>query len=199
MNSWERNVAEQNDLSTRNKTSLLNYFWDVNPLFKKRAEGVTSFLRQITVLGNFSDWEIFVLSKFFHLRNFSKGEIVFSEGEFGLGFYLTFAGRVGINAQIDGKDVEIASLEKGDFFGEMALLEKDGKRNATAATQEDSILLALFQPDLEEITERYPLIAAKFYQTMAIIVADRLKRLSSETHAIKRDLMKLKSQSSNES
>lgn len=191
MNSWEDKVAK-GDMSTRNKTNFLAYFWDVNPLFKKSKEGVGSFLRQISVLGNFSDWEIYTLSKFFHMRSFSKGEAIFSEGEFGLGFYLVFDGNVGINAQINGQDVEIASLEKGDFFGEMALLEKDGKRNATAIAKTDCILLAFFQPDLAEITERHPLIAAKFYQTMGIIIADRLNRLSSESRSMKRELLKLK-------
>lgn len=191
MSSWEDQISK-NNLSTRNKTNFLSYFWDVNPLFKKSKEGVGSFLRQISVLKNFSDWEIFTLSKFFHIRNFAKNEPVFSEGEFGLGFYLIFAGNVAINAQINSQDMEIASLEKGDFFGEMALLEKDGKRNATAIAKDDSIMLALFQPDLSEITERYPLIAAKFYQTMGIIIADRLNRLSTETRSIKRELLKIK-------
>lgn len=198
MNSREDKVAEKQKLSTRSQAGLLSFFWDINPLFKKRKESLSSFLREIPVFKNFSDWEIFIISKFFHLRNFNKDEAVFSEGEYGLGFYLIFSGKVSINAQVEGSNIEVASLNKGDFFGEMALLEKDGKRTATALTKCDSILLALFQPDLEEITERYPLIAAKFYQTMAVIIADRLKRLGTEDRDTKRELMKLKDAIANE-
>ena len=62
---------------------------------------------------------------------FAPGEIIFSEGDVGGEMFILQTGRVEIVKLIGGEDRRLAILEKGDFFGEMSMLE-EMPRNATA-------------------------------------------------------------------
>src|SRR5262245_22000479 len=55
--------------------------------------------------------------------SFASGERVFTEGEVGTTMFIVQSGRVRLFREAGGKAVAIAEMEKGDFFGEMSLLE----------------------------------------------------------------------------
>jgi CRP-like cAMP-binding protein len=55
--------------------------------------------------------------------SFAPGERVFTEGEVGTTMFIVQSGRVRLFRAGGGKAVAIAEMEKGDFFGEMSLLE----------------------------------------------------------------------------
>lgn len=55
-------------------------------------------------------------------RNFSKGQIIFNEGDRPDGVYLVVEGQVEIYKNIDGEERHLASVFKDGVFGEMALI-----------------------------------------------------------------------------
>ena len=59
------------------------------------------------------------------------GEYVFQEGELGTEMFIIQEGQVEICQAVGSQDRPLAMLEKGDFFGEMSILE-DLPRNASA-------------------------------------------------------------------
>ena len=58
----------------------------------------------------------------------------------------------------DGREVILAILGEGDFFGEMALLDGEG-RSANVVALEDAKVLTLQRSDFLDILERFPKIA----------------------------------------
>jgi len=76
------------------------------------------------------------------IQKYSKGHLLFAEGEPGHTMYIIQDGSVKITKIVDNKEIILAVLGKGDIFGEMALLE-DKPRAATAEVYEDSTLLAV--------------------------------------------------------
>lgn len=59
-----------------------------------------------------------------------EGKVIFHENEIGDKMYIIQEGSVRITKQIGGKDHTLAVLNKGDFFGEMAIVSQI-KRTAT--------------------------------------------------------------------
>ena len=75
------------------------------------------------------------------LRTYRKSEIIFEEGSSGSEMYLIHSGKVLLSIRQDkAKQVTLAVLNPGDFFGEMALVD-DYQRSATASALEDNTQL----------------------------------------------------------
>ncbi len=85
-------------------------------------------------------------------------QIVFHENEEGDQMFIIQEGKVQISRQIAGKETPIAVLEKGEFFGEMAIVNRI-KRTASATTLAPTTLLAFDRLGLEQMVEKNPKIA----------------------------------------
>jgi len=71
------------------------------------------------------------------------GEVIFREGEFGHSAYIIDTGRVSISRMsAAGSELALAVLERGDLFGEIALID-EGQRSATAVALTDVELMTL--------------------------------------------------------
>ena len=58
------------------------------------------------------------------LTHFDNGQVLFHEGDDGDDMYIIQSGRVAIKKKVKDGETTLAVLEKGDFFGEMAILER---------------------------------------------------------------------------
>jgi uncharacterized membrane protein len=96
---------------------------------------------------------------------------LFHHGDQGDSMYLIENGRVRISVQdTSGQDVTLAELARGDFFGEMALI--DGKRRSADATViEDARLAVLSREDFLAFVRRNPDVALE----MLSAVSNRLR------------------------
>jgi CRP-like cAMP-binding protein len=74
-------------------------------------------------------------------RSVSPGEVVFSEGDSGDQMFIIQEGRVKISKNIGGREHVLSTLGKGDFFGEMAIVN-NVSRTATVTALTNVHLLA---------------------------------------------------------
>jgi CRP/FNR family transcriptional regulator, cyclic AMP receptor protein len=90
------------------------------------------------------------------------GEVFTAEGEPGREFFVIVEGR----ARVTLRDEELATLGRGDFFGEMALL--DGQpRAATVTTETPAILYVIGASDFGSLLEEVPGMARKLLRGLA--------------------------------
>lgn len=78
--------------------------------------------------------------------HFETGDVVFHEGDMGDYLYIIIKGSVDVLKNKDGKQEKVATLQQGEFFGEMALLNERG-RTATIVAAVPLDLLALRKTD----------------------------------------------------
>jgi len=91
---------------------------------------------------------------------YRPNEIIFSEGQQGKEMYVVESGRVKIFLTTQTCELTLSIMKKGDFFGEMALLE-DLPRSASAAAVENSHLIAIGKTDFKYLIKEHPEIAMK--------------------------------------
>lgn len=103
---------------------------------------------------------------------------VFLQGEVGHELFLLLSGAIRIVAEgAEGREITLALLTDGNFFGDMALL--DGHpRSASAIALEDCEILVLRQSDLFEVLERSP---ASVRRLLAFL-SERLRRANERIH-----------------
>jgi ATP-binding cassette subfamily B protein len=90
----------------------------------------------------------------------SIGTTVIRQGEVGDKFYLVARGRVRVTVQtLEGVERNIAVLQDGDSFGELALLE-DAPRNATVVTEAPTTFLVLKRAAFKRLLANHPAVRA---------------------------------------
>jgi CRP-like cAMP-binding protein len=86
---------------------------------------------------------------------FKKGETIIEEGDSGDSVYTIKSGKAIVTTHVLGKKIDLATLQKGDLFGEVAFLT-GRPRTATVTALEDMEVLEFTRPLLEELIEKRP-------------------------------------------
>ena len=139
---------------------------------EQKQEETLTVLRRLPIFKDLSRREVASIERILHRRNYAPGEDIFTQGVPGAGMYIILSGEVSIIIEPGNK--EIALLNEGEFFGEMALLD-ESPRSATARAKSQCIVLGFFQSDLFGLLERSPKLGSKIILRLARIVGERLK------------------------
>ncbi len=157
-------------------------------LKSKEEESITAVLKKIPLFQDLTRKELRQLERILHQRTYRANEVIFNEGEPGVGMYIIESGEVRITIGEDRK--VLAILSKGDFFGEMALL-LEAPRTASAIASKPSKLYGFFQPDLFSILETYPRTGNKILLRLSQMIAERLRRSNIENRELRNKLNNL--------
>ena len=157
---------------------------------RKRAEGKRE-VAQITVKSEdkvdlfkergLSAGEMKLLATFSSEERIRDGSMVFREGEQGDKLYIVLDGRVRISKFIPGVGEEaLAVLDRGDFFGEMALID-DKVRSADAKAHDgDATVLSIDRATLNEILSMDPHASLQFLNLLCRMISRRLREINEK-------------------
>lgn len=99
-------------------------------------------------------------------RSYAKSTVLFREGDRGEEMYVLQSGQVQISMKVRGVEKVLSTLQPGEFFGEMAIL--NGKpRSATAVVSEDAKLLVIDSKTFEAMIRGNSEIALRMIKKLA--------------------------------
>jgi CRP/FNR family transcriptional regulator, cyclic AMP receptor protein len=116
-----------------------------------------------------------VLGKLYH-----DGETIVRQGELGDCMYVVQSGQVEVFQEKENTEVRLAVLNEGDFFGEMAIFEREVRSATVRAIGEVRVLTVEKKNFLRRIQED-PSLAYHIVQTMS----HRIRELNVELVRIK--------------
>lgn len=158
---------------------------------RKRAVDQKREIQQITVKSEdkvdlfrergLSAAEMKLLATFSSEERFREGSMIFREGERGEKLYIVLDGRVRISKFIPGVGEEaLAVLDRGDFFGEMALID-DKPRSADGKAHEgDATVLSIDRATLNEILSMDPHASLQFLNLLCRMISRRLREINEK-------------------
>ncbi len=111
---------------------------------------------------------------------YEPGQVIIRQGEFGDCMYVIQAGRVEVFQQADGQEIHLASLEQGDFFGEMAIFDR-AVRSATVRAQDEVRVLTIDKKTFLSRIHEDPSLAFRIVQQMS----GRIRELNAELIRLK--------------
>lgn len=152
---------------------------------KKETESslIKEALKNNILFKDLNSRQISIIEKIVHIRKYSAGEYVFRQDKPGAGLFIIVKGKVLIQKEtvnIEANEKEslensiIATLNENDFFGEIALVEPNSYRSASAKTINSSLLVGFFKPDLLDIMNTHPAIGVKILYRMSQVLSKRL-------------------------
>lgn len=104
-------------------------------------------------------------------ESYFRKDTIFNKNESGDHLYLIVNGKIGISKESDF-DKLITTMEKGECFGEMNLL--DGlPRSASAYVVEDATLLSLNRAQLHQLMNTYPEISIGMLKSLSLRLRDK--------------------------
>lgn len=99
-------------------------------------------------------------------KDYEDGEVIFSEGDDGREMYVVVTGEVTVSKQGKKGEILLATLTRGDFVGEMSLLESL-PRSATARARGPTRLLAIQPGGFLLKIRRDPTFAFEMMQSLS--------------------------------
>lgn len=111
-------------------------------------------------------------------KEFRAGEVLFREGESGEEMFVIQSGLVRISKRVGHEDRPLATLGRGDFLGEMAILNEK-PRTATATVIEDAKCLVIGARTLETMISKNSEIALRLIKKLShrLDAADELVQI----------------------
>lgn len=103
---------------------------------------------------------------------FSEGDEIFHEGDPGDAAYLVETGMVGIFKTVEGEEIRLATMNDGELFGEMAIID-GSERMAHAVALEDTVIIVIPRTGLEAMLEKQPPLVKTLFQ----ILVDNLRNV----------------------
>jgi len=174
---------------------MINYLWE--NLFKRREDQVIKVLSDNILFKDLSSSELQIMTDFLHIRHYRPAELIFRQNEIGVGMYIILKGKVDIHTESniidDGHGGDfITRLEDGDFLGELSLIEENGRRTASARAMNECSLLGFFQPDLKNLLQSQPDIAAKILLKLSKVLGRRLSETATKITELKKQIDHIK-------
>jgi len=145
------------------------------------GEETAALLARTEVFGELSQRELDEVAQVAVPRSWTRGEMIFREGDAGDTCYLIKSGAVILTREHqDGRMIALAELRAGGMFGELAMFRGE-TRSATAEALEDTAAVALLAPDLQRLIRHNPEIASKLLAALAERVRRTTERLLQQS------------------
>lgn len=122
--------------------------------------------------------EVAELESGMSFKAYGNGEEVFHEGEEEDTMYIIKGGKALVTIEADGRNLAVACLSEGEYFGEMSLLKKR-PRSATVSALGDLVVMEIGRATVKDWTGRHPEILKSLVEIYNYRVRDLQKKLST--------------------
>jgi CRP-like cAMP-binding protein len=126
----------------------------------------------VDVLGGMAMDEQRVLAHVAKRRRLRAGAFVYTQGDPARHFYIVESGRVRVFYQTpSGREPTVIYRGRGHLFG-ISHLAESGRRVTSAQALEASVIWAIANEDLDEVTQRLPTLASGIIKSLALRLRD---------------------------
>lgn len=111
-------------------------------------------------------------------KEYKEGEVIFHQGDVGNTMFVIQDGEVEAVAEFNGEEYRLRSMGPNEFFGEMALFEKE-VRTATIRAIRPTRVLTIDKKNFLGGIHEDPSLAFRIVETMSHRIRDLTDRLAS--------------------
>jgi CRP-like cAMP-binding protein len=113
-------------------------------------------------------------------RTFQRGEEIIQQGDSPENIFIIRRGQAAVELARTNSKATVALLGPDDICGDIAFLEKGRATAAVVAKDQEVEVDEINARELREVFEAFPGLASRFYMSLALILAQRLRDTSKE-------------------
>lgn len=141
-----------------------------------------STLKRLSIFTDLDKKEIDHLIEVSDEKEYSTDDVIVREGERGNSLFIIGFGTVNVVLPWRGeKTLHLTTLNKGEYFGEVALFEKPARRSATIVAAERCIVLEIDGAEFISLTKTHPEIVMEVIEN----VTSRLRDMGQQVIKVK--------------
>lgn len=193
---WLEDYAKYNDTDALIRQRIwyafrragLNFAYPTRTLFVERPNhaaqrdrdggAIAERLSAVDIFAPLSAEETGMLAHAAVRHVFAPGEMVIRAGEPGSSMFVVHNGRVRVQVNDNGRPRTVATLNEGDFFGEMALFTGE-PRTANVVALEETEVLEIGHAAMKRVFDTNP----DLVESLSFIIAERRQGLASAADA----------------
>lgn len=188
---WLEDYAKYNDTDALVRQRIwyafrragLNFAYPTRTLHIERASlrerdgggAIVERLSAVDIFAPLSAEETSILADAAVRRVFAPGELVIRAGDPGSSMFVVHNGRVRVQVNENGRSRTVATLNEGDFFGEMALFTGE-PRTANVIALEETEVLEIGHAAMKRVFDTNP----NLVESLSFIMAERRVGLASQ-------------------
>jgi serine/threonine protein phosphatase PrpC len=158
-----------------NITAILLDVVETEPQSAELTQRKISTLKSVPLFKFLSFDELLRVISLIEEKRFQEGDIVFEEKTEGDALYVLLQGAVDVSKQ----NTVIATLEEGDHFGELSLIDRF-PRSATVTATRDCLCLVMSRTRFYDIIREYSALSVKLLWCLARVCSVRLRETTDE-------------------
>lgn len=145
----------------------------ITPLISSdRLKIIERLKKNYVFFADFSATELHELFQLAGREKFAKGEYLIREGTSGTKMFLITSGSVSIVNEVDGKEIEVETLDEGRCVGEMSIIDRL-PRSASVIAREPTQAISINETVLRLSN---PKLCLKLYRNLATMVSEKLRQ-----------------------
>jgi CRP/FNR family cyclic AMP-dependent transcriptional regulator len=138
-------------------------------------------LRRVPLLAGLPDGELGELASHFRERAYDRGAPVVSRGSSGTGFFIIAEGK----ATVDVRGRTAAHLSRGDFFGDVSLID-GGRRSADITAETNMRCWGISKSEFRTFVKQHPEVAWSLLEVLVARLRAAESAAPSRTHRPRR-------------
>lgn len=140
---------------------------------------LNTHLKNVPLFSSLNVRQLDILYKTGLIRRYPKGSIIVQQNASGDTFYIVISGRAKVTLlNVDGKEIVLAVLKEGDFFGELSLLDNE-PRSASVIIMEDATVFSLTRTQFYQLITAHPDMLRKVLKEMCARLRDADEKIGS--------------------
>ena len=131
-------------------------------------------LRRVKILAAMSDEQLERFAAFMEVIKVPQWSVIVKQGERGDTMYLILQGELRVRIDVAGKETILATLNVGEFFGDISLFDQ-GPRSADVVANTESLLLKISSSSVEQLAKEAPELATPFRMAIGKTLTARIR------------------------
>lgn len=131
-------------------------------------------IRDLVLFAEFTESELEALADLVDCATHQAGEHLVKQDDPGESMFIIISGSATVVHHAGGREFELATLKRGDFFGEIALVDQ-GPRSADVVAGETTETLDISQATIRALAGVYPSASFKLLVAVGRVLVARLR------------------------